>query len=175
MNSKTGKNRFPCHLWEIENAEKAKDAFGWTIIRDYGDDTALEDGTVLHGNYMWDDGSRALLRCNHCGGLVIRQRSEFHSCSDDDSDYLDWIPVASVEEADLLNLLWGALELESYPFRQLRANDYRYFWTKAGEPVPYNPEELKEKIRQEYAGLKPEQKEMLEDLIREAGKTAARD
>lgn len=168
MDSKKEGTRYPCHIWEIGDAEEAKDAFEATAIRDYGEYTALEDGTELHCNYMWDDGSRRLLRCDHCGGLVIRQRSEFHG-GDDDADYLDWIPVASVEEADLLNILWSPLELEDHPFRHLRANDYRYFWTKAEEPVPYDPEELKEKIRQKYSGLKPEQKEMLEKLIRNAG------
>ena len=171
MNRKKGKGCFPCHIWGIEDAVKAKDAFRGTAIRIYGDETELEDGTVLHMNYMWDDGSRRLLRCSQCGGLVIRQRSEFHGGLDDDADYLDWIPVASEEEADLLNILWGPLELEGYPFRLLRANDYRYFWTEAGEPVPYDPEELKEKIREKYSGLKPEQKEMLENLIRKAGNT----
>ncbi|MBR2660527.1 MAG: sel1 repeat family protein [Clostridia bacterium] len=164
--------RFPCHFWETGDAEEAEKAFRGTLVRDYGEYTALEDGTVLHYNYMWDDGARFLTRCDECGGLVIMQRSEYHSCFDDDGDgyYQDWIPVASVEEADLMNILWGGLDLEGYPFRHLRGNNFKYSWTGGGAPKPYDPEELKEKIRQNYSGLKKNQKELLEKLISEAGK-----
>ena len=170
MISKIGGTHYPCHFWETEDAEKAKEAFKGTLVRDYGEYTALEDGTVLHYNYMWDDGTRFLVRCDECGGLVIMQRSEYHSCFDDGDDYYrDWIPVSSVEEADLLNILRDGLELEGYPFRHLRGNNFEYFWTRSGAPEPYDPEELKEKIRRKYSWLKPEQKEMLEMLIRNAG------
>lgn len=39
-----------------------------------------------------------------------------------------------------------------------------------GEPVWAEPEELKEKIRRKYAGLSPEEKELPEKLMRDAGK-----
>ena len=163
--------RFPCHVWEMKDAEEAKESLRGIMVRDYGEDTFLEDGTELHGNYVFDDGNRYLLRCAKCGGLVLVQNSEYHSFSDEDDYYSDRIPVASVEEGDLLNILWGALELESYPYRNIRGNNFHYFWKPGEEPRPYDTDELKRAIRENYKGLKPKQKELLEKMIREAGKT----
>ena len=162
--------RYPCHVWGMADPKEAYEAFRGETVKDYGEDTYLEGGTVLHGNCMWDEGGRRLVRCLDCGGLVICQSSEFHSFSDDgDGYYRDWIPVSSVEEADLLNILWGALEMESYPFRHLRKNNGVYAWTKGEEPRPYDPGELREMIRAKY----PEAgREALEKLIGEAGETA---
>ena len=61
-------------------------------------------------------------------------------------------------------------ELKEYPFRHLRRDDFRLLWMEGEEPRPYDPEELRKRIREKYAGLKKEQKELLEKLIREAGK-----
>lgn len=169
---KKKEGRFPCHVWEIGDAEEAKKSIQGSMVRDYGEYTELDDGTVLHYNYMWDDGNRYLLRCEECGGLVIVQNSEFHNFFGDEDDYYsDRIPVASVEEADLLNILWGSLDLEGYPYRSIRGNNFRYFWKDREEqPRPYDTEKLKQQIRENYAGLNPEQKELLENKIREAGK-----
>ena len=169
---KTEATGFPCHVWEIKDAEEAKKTFKGTLVRDYGGYTALEDGTVLHYNYMWDDGTRFLTRCDECGGLVIYQRSEYHSGFGDDDDgfHQDWIPVASVEEADLMNILWNGLDLEGYSFRHLRGNNFKRFWTRGREPRPYDPDELKRRIRKKYSKMKKNEKEMLEKLISEAGK-----
>ena len=170
-----GKNRknetcFPCHLWEMEDANAARKGFRGTLVREYGEETTLEDGTVLHDNYVWDEGDRYLVRCKECGGLVMAQKSEFHSFSDDDDYYSDYIPIASVEEADLLNLLWYALDLEGYPYRGLRGNNFQYFWKAGEEPRPYDTEKLKAEIRKKYAKLPPAQKEMLEKMMADAGK-----
>ena len=83
--------------------------------------------------------------------------------------YWDLIPVTTVEEADLLNILWDEKELKQCPVRHLQREDGRYDWMEETDPVPNDPEKLKEKIREKYAGLSPERKEMLEDLIRKAG------
>ena len=181
MNSKKEQFRYPCHLWEIEDAKEAFGMVKGSCAREYGSVCGLEDGTVLHLNYPgWhDEGERFLTRCNACGGLVLVQ----HSMQDaslmffDESNeyYWDLIPVATPEEADLLNILWDGEDLNQCSVRHLQREDGRYYWKEGTEPVPYDPEELKEKIRQKYSGLKPEQKEMLEDLIRKAGKPAARD
>ena len=56
--SERNESRFPCHVYEIADAKEAYDSFRGELIKEYGDDVTLNDGTVLHGNYMWDDGSR---------------------------------------------------------------------------------------------------------------------
>ena len=165
------KTPFPCHIYQNPDAGKALGDMRMETVKDYGDYLSLEDRTTLHWNYVWDDGDRTLCRCRSCGGLFIAQNSEYHSFSDSpDGYYFDMVPVASVEEADLLNILWSASELENYPFRHIRANNLDYFWTRQSDPVPYDVEELKRKIREKYAKLAPEQKEMLEKLISAAGK-----
>ena len=163
--------RFPCHVWEMEDAGEARKSFRGTVVREYDEYTDLEDGTVLHWNYMWDEGDRYLLRCNECGGLMMVQKSEFHSCFDDDDYYSDQIPIASVEEGDLLNILWDGLDMEGYPYRSIRGNNFQYFWKQGKEPKPYDTEKLKRDIRKKYKDLSPEKKELLEKMIRDAGKT----
>ncbi len=155
--------RFPCHIYDIEDANEAYDSFRGELVKEYGDDVSLDDGTVLHGNYMWDDGSRSLVRCKKCGGLLIMQSSEYHSFSDSpDGYYKDWIPVASEEEADLLNILLGAMEMENVPCRHIRRNNGEVFWTNDKEPEPYDPEDLIRAIREKYSDADPEQ---LDNLI----------
>ena len=171
--NRKNETRFPCHLWEMEDANAARKKLqnNMAMVREYGEDTILEDRTVLHCNYVWDEGDRYLVRCRECGGLVMVQHSEFHSTFDDDDDYYsDYIPIASVEEADLLNLLWYALDLEGYPYRSLRGNNFQYFWKAGEEPRPYDTEKLKAKIRKKYADLPPAQQEMLEKMMVDAGK-----
>ncbi len=112
------------------------------------------------------------MRCNVCGGLMLTQLS-FEECpywDDPDLYYRDYIPVASVEEADLLNILRNEKELKDYPARHLRRDDLRYLWTDQKEPVPNDPEELKKKIRIKYRRLSPKHREMLEKMMEEAGK-----
>lgn len=160
--------RYLCHIYDMEDAKEAYDTFRGTPVRNYGEDTLLEDGTVLHSNYMWDEGARSLSRCEKCGALVMMQRSVWNDMYDGpDGYYRDWVPAASVEEADLLNILWGPMDLEQYPFRHLRGNNRSFFWTDGETPVPYDPEELRKQIREGYRDVKPE---LLEKLIREAGK-----
>ena len=167
---KETKGRFPCHAWETEDAKEAKESIRGVWVRNYGEETRLGDGTVLHDNYVWDEGNRYLLRCEECGGLVLVQKSECHCLSEDDDYYSDRIPVASLEEADLLNILWGPMDLERYPYRSIRENNSSYFWNQGEkEPRPYDTGELRRKIRKKYAVLAPEQKEMLEKLMEKAG------
>ena len=162
------KGMYPCHVWGMENAGEAYEALRGELVKDYGEETCLGDGTVLHDNYMWDEGGRCLVRCKECGGLVLRQASEYHSFSDDDGDgyYRDWVPVSSVEEADLLNLLWDVLEMENHPFRGLRKNNSRLSWTGGEEPRPYDPEELKRMIRAKYSEVN---REALEEKMGKVG------
>ena len=162
--------RFPCHIYENSDAQAIYDSWQAELVRDYGEVTALADGTVLHDNNSWDEGGRKLLRCKECGALILRQYSVYNDMYDGpDGYYRDWIPVASMEEGDLLNILWGPMELEQYPYRHFRGNNRRFFWTEGNEPKPYDPEKLRKKIREEYSGLDAEKKQLLEKLISGAG------
>jgi len=170
----TADPHYPCHLYGIPDAEEAFRADESEKIRDYGECVTLEDDSVLHMNYpaLLDEGGRYLLRCKVCGGLMLVQHAMDECPYQDDPDlyYSDRIPVASVEEADLLNILWDEEELKQYPFRCLRRDDMQKSWKEGKEPVPYAPEELKEKIREKYSGLSKKHRAMLEKLIAEAGK-----
>ena len=160
--------RFPCHIYEIADAKEAYKSFRGDLVREYGEYVSLDDGTILHDNYMWDDGGRYLVRCEECGGLMIMQSSEYHSFSDGpDGYYRDWIPVASVEEGDLLNILFGAMEMENVPCRHIRGNNGDIFWTDGKEPEARDTEDLILEIREEYPDADPE---LLNKLIRDAGK-----
>ena len=167
-------NRFPCHIYEIKDAKEAFDAIDAAGVKGYGEQTSLEDGTVLHDNYRkyHERGGRYLARCNVCGCLMLTQSSMMECPYWDDPDlyFRDHIPVATVEEADLLNILWDEEELKKNSCRHLQRDDMRKLWTDGKEPVPYDPESLKRKIRMKYAGLNKKQKAMLEKLISEAGK-----
>lgn len=165
---------YPCHLYGIGDANEAYKEIHNEYLKGYGARLALEDGTVLHDNYPGhhDEGDRCLVRCKACGCLKLVQKSmdECPYWDMPDLYFRDGIPVASVEEADLLNILWDEEELKKESFRHLQRDDMRKCWTEGKDPSPYDPEELKEKIRAKYAGLTDEQKGMLEKLIGEAGK-----
>ena len=171
---KKTEGRFPCHLYEIRDAEEAYKAIDVTGVKDYGDYTALEDGTVLHNNYPdhHDEGRRVLTRCNVCGGLMLTQSSmdECPYWDDPDLYYRDCIPVASVEEADLLNILLDEKELKNMTVRHLKRDDQRILWTNQKAPVPNDPAELRKRIRIKYQALSPEEKKLLGKKMEEAGK-----
>ena len=93
------------------------------------------------------------------------QSSEYHSFSDSpDGYYKDWIPAASVKEADLLNILLGAMEMENVPCRHIRRNNDDVFWTEGKEPEAYDPDELAQAIKKTYPDADPE---LLDHLIRD--------
>lgn len=163
--SERNETSFPCHIYEIADAKEAYGSFRGELIKEYGDAVTLDDGTVLHDNYMWDDGRRSLVRCKKCGGLLIMQSSEFHSFTDSpDGYYQDWIPVASEKEADLLNILLGAMEMEDVPCRHIHRNNGEVFWTGDKAPEAYDPDELVQAIRKAYQDADPER---LDHLIRD--------
>lgn len=157
--------RFPCHVWEMEDAEKAGNDLALAEVKSYGTCLNLGNRLKLHDNYDPDDsyGIRRLYRCRKCGGLVIEQVSmDAYDFDEPDIDRY-YIPVSSVQEADLLNILEG--NVMGTPFRRLYSYTCRstsYKWLKGEEPVPYDIEALKEKIREKYADLDPEGKALLE-------------
>ena len=169
---KIGETRYPCHVWDIEDAEEAKKAFRVWRIGELGSEVRLADGTLLHNNHSPEDdyGCRRLYRCRTCGGLILSQSSVDCWDPEDISADDDYIPVSSPEEAALLNILLDYGEFYRVPGRKFHTfNQSLCKWLGTGDPVPNDPEELKEKIRQKYAGLNPEQKEMLEEKMRKAG------
>lgn len=143
--------RYPCHIHGAADVRQAYDAFRGELVKDYGDCVCRRDGSVLHWNHVWDDGGRRLVRCSECGGLLLMQRSEFHSFTDSpDGYYQDWIPAASEEEADLLNILLDAGELEDFPCRHFRSNNGACFMTRGDEPRPRDPDGLRRQILEKY-------------------------
>ena len=140
-----------CHIYEIDDAKEAYKQLDIECVKSYGEETKLEDGTLLHDNYEWDDGFRSLLRCKCCGGLILFQVSGYTSMSDDaDGYYEDIIPVWSEEEADLLNILLGPRDFADHPFRHLRGNNHEYHWTRGEQPRPMDINELKRAIALKY-------------------------
>ncbi len=140
-----------CHIYGIEDADEAYKQWEVEFVKGYGDETKLEDGTLLHDNYECDEGHRGLLRCKSCGGLLLFQASTYISMSDGpDGHYEDVIPVWSEEEADLLNILLGPREFADHPFRHLRVNNHKCFWTRGEQPRPMDIAELKRAIAEKY-------------------------
>lgn len=162
---------FPCHAFEIKDKRDVYETlqFKHTVVKDYGEYLSLEDGTMLHHNYCDnDEGGRELDRCKICGGFVLHQRTVFEDGLG--GAYGDYIPVSSVEEGDLLNILLSGDDVTRYPFRHFRAYFQEYYWEGDKEPSPYNPDALRDEIRKKYSGLNPDQKELLEKMIRATAK-----
>ena len=140
-----------CHIYGIEDAKEAYKQLEVEFVKGYGDETKLEDGTLLHDNYECDEGYRVLLHCKSCGVLLLCQVSSYFSMSDGpDGYYEDIIPVWSEEEADLLNTLLGPGEFEDHPFRHLRGSNHEYCWTRGEQPHPMDIEKLKRSIEKKY-------------------------
>ena len=98
---------YHCKGFNLDSVRKTYEHFRGHLImlKDYGD---VCNGHCLHA---WDDGGRRLYRCTVCGGLVLRQVSEFHGFENDDY-YTDFFPVDSEEEANQLNEKYSGYELE---------------------------------------------------------------
>lgn len=100
-------NHHHCVGFDLPTATEAFEHFNGMLeeLWDYGD---MCNGHYLH---TWDDGYRKLYLCHECGGLILKQRSEYHGQQDDDL-YIRYFPVDSVQEAEQLNELYGGFELE---------------------------------------------------------------
>lgn len=139
-------------------------------IKSYGDKVTLEDGTVLHRekydeSLFSETNEKTLCRCLKCGALFLQ---DYHYESD---MYDPWssariYPVASEEEADLINILMDGKETGLPDFRRIYRYDWNYEWIGTEEPRPLDTEELKEMIRRKYAHV---DQTLLEKLIRKAG------
>ncbi|MBQ9154753.1 MAG: hypothetical protein IJ130_13205 [Solobacterium sp.] len=114
-----------CEAFAMQDAVQAWKHIQPEIIRRYGDDAY---GHALH---TWDEGGRMLIRCRRCGGLLLVQKSEFHSYMDDDSYYTDWFPVDNEQDADQLNRMYDGFAIErQFPERFLCMTDLRVHWSK---------------------------------------------
>ena len=90
---------YPCVGFEMEYVRDAVDHFrgNLELVKDYG---GCCGDNLLH---EWDDGRRVLFRCKACGGYILKQYSEYHSFSGDDSATAYYFPVSGPEEAAELN------------------------------------------------------------------------
>ena len=121
------------------------------IIKDYGEKTELPDGTVLHGNHGPYEGGRQLVRCRDCGGLFLKQSTDYMDLYYDGPEMTrNWILVASETEANLLNILLNDDEFKNYPVRHLRSYNSTYLWAGEDEPKASDAEDLKVQIRKKY-------------------------
>ena len=158
-----------CCIYDLE-AEQLSRNLQLQEIKSYGDSVTLEDGTVLrkeeqNPDVFTETNKRTLCRCQKCGALFLK---DYHYESD---MYDSWssetlYPVASEEEADLINILMGGKEAGIPDFRRIDRSGWSYNWIGEEEPRPLDPEELKAMIRRKYAAVNSE---LLEDLLRKAG------
>ncbi len=162
-----------CCIYDMDDAHAVDQSFREVTVKEYGDSVCLSDGTKLHdnldgeyGNYTAPVGRRELVRCRKCGALLIHQ----HTCDPniyDGFEFLDdWIPVASVQEADLLNILLSGQEFTAYSFRHFRQVNLHGRWSEGKEPCPNDPDDLIQMIMDKYTGVDPA---LLAELIRETG------
>ncbi len=118
------------------------------------------------------NGKRTLDRCIKCGALFIRQYTCEYDFYDGPDSFSSYIPVASEEEADLMNILLDEDGMFSYPYHHLFRSNWKYEWKEGTEPRPCDPEELRQAIREKYAHVN---QELLEKIIQEAGRAAMAD
>ena len=165
--------RFPCHLYDLVDPEALFREIRVHYIKPYGSKVALGDGAVLHENYEKGDeydGDRDLVRCSVCGALFIRQTFTAYGMPGGIGTVTHYIPAASEEEADLMNILLDEKGMDLLPVRHPMRIDRKYVWTKGGAPRPCDPGELKELIRRKYARA---DRDRLERLISAAGEAHA--
>ena len=147
------KPRYRCCVYDLE-AEQFYRNLQLQEIKSYGDSVTLEDGTVLHKKEQDPDvytetNERTLCRCRKCGALFLKS---YHYESD---MYDPWsserlYPVASEEEADLVNILMDGKETGLPDFRRIYRYDWSYQWIGKEDPRPLDAEELKTMIRRKY-------------------------
>lgn len=116
-----------CRAFEMKDPLQARQHMKLVMIRDYG------WSAYGHPLHTWDDGGRYLARCETCGGLVLVQKSEFHSFSDlsDDSYYTDYFPVDSEAEAEELNRKYDGFAIErEFPERYLCMSNLLVHWSE---------------------------------------------
>ncbi len=160
---------YQCCIYNLE-AEQLSRNLQLLEIKSYGDRVMLEDGTILHRKesdetLFSETNKRTLCRCQKCGALFL---SDYHYESDM-YDHYSWncmFPVASEEEADLLNILMDGKETGIPDFRRPYRYSLTYKWIGEEDPRPLDTEKLKEMIREKYASVNPK---LLENLIRQAG------
>ena len=142
---------YPYHVADKPDGSAEGTVIQEEIIKDYGEKTELPDGTVLHGNHGPYEGGRQLVRCRDCGGLFLKQSTDYMDIYYDGPEMTrDWIPVASETEANLLNILLNDDEFENYPVRHLRSYNSTYLWAGEDEPKASDAEDLKVQIRKKY-------------------------
>ena len=161
--------RIRCCTYDLE-ADQLYRNLALQEIKSYGDKVTLEDGTVLHRterdpSLYAESNEMTLCRCVKCGALFLH---DYHYESDMYDPWSStWMyPVASEEEADLLNILLDGKKTGLPDFRRIYRYDWSYSWQGTEEPRPLDTDELKNMIRKKYAHV---DQTLLENLIRKAG------
>ena len=163
--------KYPCCAYELDGGHLYGN-FHTQDIKQYGNELILADGTVLYRKKCdpekWERRERKLVRCTGCGALFIQDYYfEYENIFDGCWSCYSWYPVATEEEADLLNILMDGEQDSRYvPGRYIFRSGWRYKWQGEGDPEPRDPEELRKQIRKKYRHADRDQ---LEDLIRKAG------
>ena len=165
----TNKAAVRCCVYDLE-ADQIYRNFALQEIKSYGDKVTLEDGTVLHRKeydpeLFSETNERTLCRCAKCGALFLQDYHYESDMYDPWSSSLTY-PVASEEEADLVNILRDRKECGLPDFRSIYRCDWTYKWIGTEEPRPLDTDELKNMIRKKYAHV---DQALLENLIRKAG------
>lgn len=112
-----------CEAFGMQDAAEAKKHMEYRILTDYGD---CANGRRLH---TWDEGRRMLAVCKNCGGYILIQESEYHGV-ESDGYYVDWFPVSSSEEAEMLNRRYDGFAIETeFPARYLCMTNLRVHWS----------------------------------------------
>lgn len=162
------KRKYPCCMYELE-PDRIYRNFHTREIRLYGNELTLADGTVLYRHQrqgVLDSGVKMLVRCRKCGALLLRTYDCEYDMYDGYYSWEHWYPVATEEEADLLNILMDGGETDLPPVRHCFRSGWTYGWTEGEDPRPNDPGVLKDLIRKKYNSVN---RDLLEDLIRKAG------
>ncbi len=153
----TANNKAPslCHIYAVEDPQKAYEALETELVKDYGETTHIKELGVERANYEWDEGYRCLVRCRHCGSLFLVQHSEAQMMdSDNDGSYTDWLPVFSGEEADGMNLLIDPSDFWDRPVKHLSKTNRTVIWRGDQQPHPMDIDEMQLAVAHKLKSMK---------------------
>jgi len=112
-----------CCLFSYPTADAAAKHMNFEVVEDYGGDGE---------GYSWDDGRRALIRCNKCGALFLRQKLTFLSMGYDSEEvrYIHLFQFANCEEALEYNAehTAGLDWLDSFEGKKIWFNGSQWCW-----------------------------------------------
>lgn len=125
-----------CEAFKMELPEDAYNHIqDYIFVKSYGSEA------YGHRLYTWDEGERYLIRCRRCGGLILVQASEHRGLVDDDV-YVDYFPVESEDEAELLNEKYNGWKIEGeFNGRYLMLTNGKATWAENKYSISHNSNE----------------------------------